>query len=66
MSSHVGRYAVDPSGKTISFHVERASYPNWDGTEQKRPFELSGDGFSYRVPATSDGVIPISVWRRAR
>jgi lipocalin-like protein len=66
MSSHVGRYAVDAANHTITFSIERASYPNWDGTEQKRPFELSGDEFSYRVAATPDGVIPISVWRRAR
>lgn len=66
MSSHIGRYAVDPAGKIITFYVERASYPNWDGAEQKRPFELVGDELSYRVPLTPDGITPLSVWRRAR
>jgi len=66
MSSHVGRYAVDTATRTLTFRIELASFPNWEGTEQKRPFELSGDELSYRVVATPDGTIPISVWRRVR
>ena len=66
MSSHYGRYVVDAANGTITFQIERASFPNWDGTQQKRPFQLTGDELSYRVPATPDGTIPISVWRRVR
>jgi hypothetical protein len=66
MSSHYGRYVVDAAQGTITFQIERASYPNWEGTEQKRPFQLKDDELSYRVPATPDGTIPISVWRRVR
>jgi Lipocalin-like domain len=66
MSSHVGRYAVDAATRTLTFRIELASFPNWEGTEQKRPFDLSGDELSYRVVATPDGTIPISVWRRVR
>lgn len=66
MSSHVGRYSVDAGTRTITFRIELASYPNWEGTEQKRPFELDGDELSYRVVATPDGTVPISVWRRVR
>jgi hypothetical protein len=65
MSAHFGRYRVDAAQGTLTFQIERASFPNWDGTEQRRPFELSGDQLSYRVPVTPDGTIPISVWRRA-
>jgi len=66
MSSHVGRYVVDVTNGTITFRIELASFPNWEGTEQKRPFELHGDELSYRVPATADGTVPISVWHRVR
>jgi hypothetical protein len=66
MSSHVGRYDVHSANSTITFRIELASFPNWEGTEQTRPFELHGDELSYRVPATADGTVPISVWRRVR
>jgi hypothetical protein len=66
MSSHYGRYVVDAANGTITFQIDRASFPNWDGTEQKRPYELKGDELSYRVPKSPDGNIPISVWRRVR
>jgi hypothetical protein len=66
MSSHFGRYAVDAAAGTITFKIEAASFPNWNGTEQKRPFTLSGDELEWRVPATPSGTIPISAWRRVR
>jgi hypothetical protein len=66
MSCHFGRYIVDAAKGTITFQIDRASFPNWDGTTQTRPFTLTGDELSWRVPATPDGTIPISVWRRAR
>jgi hypothetical protein len=64
MSVHFGRYSVDPAKGTISFHVDRASFPNWDDTTQVRSYELKGDELSWRVPARPDGSIPITVVRR--
>jgi hypothetical protein len=49
-------------GRHAPFRIESASLPNWEETEQKRTFELSGDELSYRVPALPDGNIQISVW----
>lgn len=66
MSTHFGRYRVDSANGTITFQIEAAGFPNWAWTEQKRPFTLSGDELSWRVPATADGTVPISAWRRAR
>jgi hypothetical protein len=66
MSAHFGRYVVDDGKGTITFQIDRASFPNWDGATQTRPFTLMGDELSWRVPATPDGTMPISVWRRAR
>ena len=66
MSVHFGRYSVDAAKGTITFQIDRASFPNWDGATQTRPFTLAGDELSWRVPATPDGTIPISVWHRAR
>ena len=66
MSCHFGRYTVDPEKGTITFQIERASFPNWDGATQTRPFTLNGDDLEWRVPATPDGKIPISAWHRVR
>jgi hypothetical protein len=61
-STHYGTVALE-DGQLV-FHIEAASFPNWEGTVQRRSFELRGDELRYRVPARPDGGIPISVWRR--
>lgn len=66
MSSHFGRYVVDDEKGLITFRIDRASFPNWDGAAQVRPFKLEGDELSWRVPTSPDGNTPISVWRRAQ
>lgn len=68
MSSHTGRCLIDPADNTLVFKIELSAFPNWEGTEQRRSYQLSGDRLSYQVPATANGtgVRPISEWRRIR
>ncbi len=63
-STHYGTLAVEPGQHQLVFHIEGASFPNWEGQEQRRAFELHRDTLSYRVPPRPDGNVPISVWRR--
>ncbi|MCX7514757.1 lipocalin-like domain-containing protein [Frateuria hangzhouensis] len=63
-STHYGTLAVEADRHELVFHIESASFPNWEGQEQRRSFELKGDTLSYRVPPRPDGNVPISVWRR--
>lgn len=63
-STHFGTISIDPAGGTLTFHIENASFPNWEGTAQQRSYKLEGDELSYRVPARPDGNTPISIWRR--
>ena len=65
-SAHFGTVAVDEAARTLTFSIANAAFPNWEGTQQKRSYELNGDELSYRVPARPDGNIPLSVWRRVR
>ena len=65
-STHYGTVAVDAAAHVLTFRIDGASYPNWEGTEQKRRYELKDDELSYQVPAAPDGTIPISVWKRVR
>jgi Lipocalin-like domain len=67
-NSHFGTYTVDESSHTIIFHIEHASFPNWEGTEQKRSFKLAGDELTYTVPTpTTGGTATGEVrWKRIR
>jgi hypothetical protein len=66
MSDHFGRYSVDPVNHTITFHIDRSSYPNIDDTSPVRPYELTGDVLSWRVDAKPDGSVPVTTLRRAK
>lgn len=65
-NSHFGRYIVDPASRVITFRIEHASFPNWEGTEQKRSFTKTGSELRYSVPTTTNGagVTGEVVWRR--
>ena len=53
--SHFGRYTVNEADKTITFHIETSTFPNWNGIEQKRPFTVSGDELKWTTAASSGG-----------
>lgn len=66
ISTHFGTLQVDAAGGVLLFNIDSASFPNQDGSQQKRPYQLDGDELSYRVQARPDGDVPVSVWRRIR
>jgi len=49
-NAHFGSYSISGDRGSIIFHIEHASFPNWEGTDQKRPFLLIGDDLTYTVP----------------
>jgi len=66
-STHYGTVAIDAAAHVLVFRIEGASFPNWEGTEQRRAYTLTADSLSYQVPTPRvDGSIPISEWRRER
>jgi len=65
-STHFGRISIDAAKGTLTFAIEGASFPNWEGARQERPYTLAGDVLSYQVPARSNGRTPVSVWRKLR
>ena len=66
MSVGFGRYDFDPVKGTLTFHIDRSSVPNLDGTTVVRSYELKGDTISWKVTARKDGSIPITVLRRVK
>jgi hypothetical protein len=66
-STHYGTVAADPAAHLLVFKIAAASFPNWDGTEQRREYVLTADRLGYQVPTPrADGSVPISEWRRER
>ena len=60
-------YAVSEADRTINLHVEGSTFPNWAGTDQKRPFTLTGDELRYinTAPSVGSGSAEV-VWRRVK
>lgn len=64
--SHFGTYTVDEKDKSFTLHVETSTYPNWDGTSQKRPFTVSGEELRFTSAAASGGGSAELVWKRIK
>jgi hypothetical protein len=65
-NAHFGAYAVDTANKTITFKIESATFPNWNGTQQTRALMLKGDELQYAVAASGAGGSSVVTWRRAK
>jgi len=63
-SCHFGTYTIDEAKSTITFHTDRASFPNWDETTRVSSFKLEGDKLTWRVSPRPDGSIPVSIFSR--
>lgn len=64
--AHFGRYTIDEADKTVTFHIETSTFPNWNGIEQKRPFTLKGDELKWTTPGASNGGTAEVVLKRAK
>jgi Lipocalin-like domain len=63
---YFGTYSLN--GKDLVLHIEGSSFPNWNGTDQKRTnVTITGDELKYTQPTPSGGgaAAPI-VWKRAK
>jgi hypothetical protein len=54
---HFGTYSVNEADKTMTLRIEGSSFPNWDGTQQKRLITslTAGDEVTWTNPTPSDG-----------
>jgi Lipocalin-like domain len=63
----IGTYSVNSADKTLSFKVDSATFPNWNGTEQKRLLSSSNkDELKYITPTASSGGVGTVTWTRAK
>jgi hypothetical protein len=63
----IGDYSVSAVDKTLTFKVVSATFPNWNGTEQKRLLSsATRDELKYITPTASSGGIGTVTWRRLK
>ena len=70
MIAYFGTDTISEADKTLTFNIVRSTFPNWDGTEQKRILTIIGDKMSYRaaapIPSADGPFIPVIEWARAK
>ena len=64
--AYFGTYSIGEADRMISMQIEGSTFPNWNGTEQKRLFTLAGDQLTLTNPTGSVGGTTQIVWRRAK
>jgi hypothetical protein len=65
--SYFGAYEIDVENGVIIHHVESSIFPNMEGTDQKRFFELSEDRLQLTTPPIKlDGekAVGVLLWQR--
>jgi hypothetical protein len=69
MISHFGTYTADEAGKAITFRIAASSFPNWDGTVQKRPLTAITDevlAWNTLAPSAAGYVRTEVAWKKAK
>jgi len=61
--AYFGTYSVTESG-VLTLHMLNSSFPNFNGTDQKRSISISGDEMQYSSAETSFGASAHQVWKR--
>jgi hypothetical protein len=64
--AYFGTYSM--SGTDVNFHIEGSTFPNWNGTDQKRTnVAITGDELKWIQPTPSAGgpAVPV-VWKRVK
>jgi len=63
--TYFGTYSINVADSSIAIHVEASSFPNWNGTDQKRIVAITGDQLTLTIrPPTGENVDV--VWKRAK
>jgi hypothetical protein len=64
-STHTGRVVLDPVKGKLTFKIDAASYPNWEGAQQVRDYTFKDGILTYSVPATAsgNGTVAYSIWQ---
>ena len=60
-----GTYTVGESDHSFVFHIERSSFPNWDGTAQESTIKIEADELTQMKPGPHSSY-GVALWKRVR
>jgi hypothetical protein len=63
--TYFGTYSVSEADSSIAIRVDASSFPNWNGTDQKRLVAIAGDQLTLTVRSSGGGVVDV-IWQRAK
>jgi hypothetical protein len=63
--TYFGAYSANEADSSIAIHVEGSSFPNWNGTEQKRFVAIAGDLLTLTARPPAGDVVDV-IWKRAK
>src|SRR5437868_3114086 len=62
--TYFGTYSISDADSSITVHVEGSSFPNWNGTDQKRYVAIAGDQLTLIVRLPAGDMVNV-IWKRA-
>jgi hypothetical protein len=62
--TYFGTYSISDVDSSILIHVEGSSFPNWNGTDQKRFAAIAGEQLTLTVRPSPGDVVDV-IWKRA-
>lgn len=65
---YFGKYEIDEGQAHVVHHVLGSSFPNWEGGEQVRFFELDSEYLTLKTPPLTVGgvsIVGVLTWERA-
>lgn len=66
--AYFGTYTIREAESIVTLHIDRASFPNWDGTDQPRKFKVSNDELRYTAAHSTANPAEAAelIWKRSR
>ncbi len=66
--AYFGTYTVDEASHVVTLHIEQSSFPNWNGTDQRRTFAFAADELRYTAASSTANPAESAelIWKRAR
>ena len=62
--TYFGTYTTSDADGSIAIHIEGSSFPNWNGTDQKRLVSITGERLTLTVRPAAGDTVDV-VWKRA-
>jgi hypothetical protein len=62
--TYFGTYSVSEADSSIAIHIEGSSFPNWNGSDQKRIVAIARDQLTLTVRPPTGETVDV-IWKRA-